>query len=131
MPQATAVKSAETGAFGRRAARRRHNMRVPGPRRLRERDADLARAADYTRGSAFAAAGVTETLMDRTFSLAVSGAVITVVLLVLFYGPVITAFVVAGSSFVLMIGMIAHSGVHAFGHWWRSHSWLLRRTKTH
>ena len=83
------------------------------------------------RGSVFAAAGGTETPMDRTFSLAVAGAVITVVLLVLFYGPVITAFVVAGSSFVLMIGMIAHSGVHAFEHWWRSHSWLLRRTKTH
>ena len=83
------------------------------------------------RGSLFAAADDTETLMDRTFNLAVLGAVMTVVVLVLVYGPVVTAFVVAGSSFALMIAMIALSGVHAFGHWRRSHSWTLRRTKTH
>lgn len=69
--------------------------------------------------------------MDRTFSLAVAGAVMTVVVLVLVYGPVVTAFVVAGASFVLMIALIALSGVHAVDHWRRSHSWTLRRTKTH
>jgi hypothetical protein len=69
--------------------------------------------------------------MDRTFSLALSGAVMAVVVLVLVYGPVVTAFVVAGSSFALMIVLIAFSGVHAFDHWRRSHSWTLRRTKTH
>ena len=69
--------------------------------------------------------------MDRTFKLAVSGAAMTVLVLVLVYGPVVTAFVVAGASFALMIGMIALSGVHALEHWWRGHPWTLRRTKTH
>ena len=69
--------------------------------------------------------------MDRTFKLAVSGAAVTVLVLVLMYGPVVTAFVVAGASFALMIGMIALSGVHAFEQWWRGQPWTLRRTKTH
>jgi hypothetical protein len=69
--------------------------------------------------------------MDRTFNLAVAGAAITVAVLVLAYGPVVTAFVVAGTSFLLMIALIAVSGVHAVEDWWRSHSWTLRRTKTH
>lgn len=69
--------------------------------------------------------------MDRTFKLAVSGAALTVVVLVLLYGPVVTAFVVAGTSFALMVGMIALSGVHAFEQWRRSHGFSLRRTKTH
>jgi hypothetical protein len=68
--------------------------------------------------------------MDRTFKLAVSGAAVAAVVLVLLYGPVVTAFVVAGASFVLMIGMIALSGVHAFAQWRRSHPLTLRRTKT-
>ena len=69
--------------------------------------------------------------MDRTFKLAVSGAAVTVLVLVLVYGPVVTAFVVAGASFALMIGMIALSGAHAFAQWRRGQSWTLRRTKTH
>jgi hypothetical protein len=55
----------------------------------------------------------------------------TVLVLVLVYGPIVTAFVVAGASFALMIGMIAMSGIHAFGEWRRGHPWTLRRTKTH
>lgn len=55
----------------------------------------------------------------------------TVVAIVLVFGPVVAAFVVAGSSFVLMIGLIVFSGVHAVEHWWRGHSWTLRRTKVH
>ena len=54
-----------------------------------------------------------------------------VVVLVLVYGPVVTAFVVAGASFALMIVLIALSGMHAFGHWWRGHPWTMRRTKVH
>ena len=69
--------------------------------------------------------------MDRTFNVAVSGAAMSVLVLVLVYGPIVTAFVVAGASFALMIGMIALSGVHALEHWWRGHPWTLRRTKTH
>ena len=69
--------------------------------------------------------------MDRTFKLAVSGAAVTVLVLVLLYGPMVTAFVVAGASFALMLGMIALSGAHAFEHWWRGQPWGLRRTKTH
>ena len=63
--------------------------------------------------------------MDRTFKLAVSGAAVTVLVLVLVYGPVVTAFVVAGASFALMIGMIALSGAHAFEQWWRGQAWTL------
>lgn len=55
----------------------------------------------------------------------------TVAALVLFFGPVVAAFVVAGSSFALVIGLIAISGVHAVEHWWRGHPLTLRRTKTH
>ena len=69
--------------------------------------------------------------MDRTFKLAVSGAAVTVLVLVLVYGPVVAAFVVAGASFALMIGMIALSGAHAFEQWWRRQPWTLRRTRTH
>ena len=69
--------------------------------------------------------------MDRTFNLAVSGAAVTVFLLAIFYGPVVTAFIVTGSSFALVIALIAFSGVHAIEDWWRGHSWTLRRTKTH
>ena len=54
-----------------------------------------------------------------------------VVVLVLVYGPVVTAFIVAGASFALMIALIAMSGMHAFNHWWRGHPWTLRRTKVH
>ena len=69
--------------------------------------------------------------MDRTFNLAVSGAAVTVFLLAIFYGPVVTAFIVTGGSFVLVIALIAFSGVHAVEQWWRGHSGMLRRTKTH
>ena len=69
--------------------------------------------------------------MDRTFNLAVSGAAVTIFVLAVVYGPVVTAFVVAGSSFALMIALIAYSGVHTVESWWRSHSFTLRRTKTH
>jgi hypothetical protein len=69
--------------------------------------------------------------LDRLFLVSATGAALTVVALVLVVGPVFTAFIVAGSSFVLMIGMIALSGVQAFERWWRGHSWTLRRTKTH
>ena len=69
--------------------------------------------------------------MDRTFKLAISGAAVAVVVLVLVYGPVVTAFFVAGASFALMIVLIALSGMHAFGHWWRGHPWTARRTRVH
>jgi hypothetical protein len=69
--------------------------------------------------------------LDVLFTVAATGAALTVVALVVFFGPVVAAFVVAGSSFVLMIGMIALSGVHAFERWWRGHAWTLHRTKTH
>ena len=69
--------------------------------------------------------------MDRLFTVAATGAALTVVAIVLVFGPVVAAFVVAGSSFVLMIGLIVFSGVHAIEHWWRGHAWTLRRTKVH
>jgi len=69
--------------------------------------------------------------MDRTFSLAVSGAAVTILVLAVVYGPVVTAFIVAGSSFALVIALIAFSGVQAVEHWWHGHSFSLRRTKTH
>ena len=69
--------------------------------------------------------------MDRIFTVAAAGAAVTVVVMVLVYGPVVAAFVVAGSSFALMIGLIALSGVHTVEHWWRGHPLTLRRTKTH
>ena len=69
--------------------------------------------------------------MDRIFLVAATGAALTVAALVLFFGPVVAAFVVAGSSFALMIGLIAISGVHAVEQWWRCHPLTLRRTKTH
>ena len=54
-----------------------------------------------------------------------------VVVLVFVYGPVVTAFIVAGASFALMIALIALSGMQAFNHWWRGHPWAVRRTKVH
>ena len=69
--------------------------------------------------------------MDRIWTLAATAAALTVVAIVIVLGPVVAAFVVAGSSFVLMIGLIALSGVHAVEHWWRGHPSTLRRTKTH
>ena len=67
--------------------------------------------------------------MDRIFIVAATGAALTVAALVLFFGPVVAAFVVAGSSFALMIALIAISGVQAVEHWWRGLP--LGRTKTH
>ena len=69
--------------------------------------------------------------MDRIFLVAATGAALTVVALVLFFGPLVAAFVVAGSSFALMIGVMAFAGVQALERWWHGHSWTLRRTKTH
>ena len=69
--------------------------------------------------------------MDRTFNLPVSGAAVTILVLAVVYGPVVTAFIVAGSSFALVIALIAFSGVQAVERWWPGHSFSLRRTKTH
>jgi hypothetical protein len=69
--------------------------------------------------------------MDRTFTVAVSGAAMTVLVLAIIYGPVVAAFIVAGSSFALIVVLIALSGVHSVERWWRSHPLTLRRTKTH
>ena len=69
--------------------------------------------------------------LDRLFIVGATGAALTVVALVVVVGPMFTAFIVAGSSFVLMIGMIALSGFHAFEGWLRGHPLTLRRTKTH
>jgi hypothetical protein len=69
--------------------------------------------------------------MDRTFNVAVSGAAVTVLVLAVIYGPVVTAFIVAGSSVALVIALIAFSGAQAFDRWRRGHSFTLRRTKTH
>jgi len=82
-------------------------------------------------GSVFALTDRTEPKMDRIFTLAATAAALTVVAIVLVFGPVVAAFVVAGSSFVLMIGLIAFSGVHAVEQWWRGHPSMLHRTKTH
>jgi hypothetical protein len=73
----------------------------------------------------------TESHMDRTFNLAVSGAAVTILVLAVVYGPVVTAFIVAGSSFALVIALIAFSGVQSVERWWHGHSFSLRRTKTH
>jgi len=56
---------------------------------------------------------------------------VTVLVLAVVYGPVVTAFIVAGSSVALVIAMIAFSGVQAVERWWRGHPVTLRRTKTH
>ena len=69
--------------------------------------------------------------MDRTFSLVAGAAVAAGILMLVFaYGPVVTAFFLAAGSFALMVALMAFTGVHAVEHWWRSHSWSLRRTKT-
>ena len=69
--------------------------------------------------------------MDWTFNVALVGVTATVLVLVFLYGPVVTAFVVAGAAFALMVAMIALSGVQAFESWWAGHHWSMRRTKTH
>ena len=79
----------------------------------------------------FALTDSTEPKMDRIFTLAATAAALTVVAIVIVFGPLVAAFVVAGSSFVLMIGLIALSGVHAVEQWWRGHPSMLHRTKTH
>jgi hypothetical protein len=61
--------------------------------------------------------------MDRMLTVAVSGAAIVALLLVLLYGPVVAAFIVASASFVLMMGVMAFRGVSLFEHW--------RRTRIH
>jgi hypothetical protein len=59
--------------------------------------------------------------MDRTLNIAIVGAAFTVLVLVIFYGPLVAAFVVAGSSFALAIGMMLMAGVQAFDRWRRTH----------
>ena len=54
---------------------------------------------------------------------------IGILMLVFAYGPVMTAFFLAGASVALMVGLMALSGVHTVEHWLRGHP--LRRTKTH
>ena len=126
---------AETGVnhvIHRRPPPIRHNMPWSA-----HRAAHIARfrrrfVSALMRGSVFAPhTHSAESLMDRTFKLAVGGAAVVVLLLVLFYGPLVTAFIVAGSSFALMIAMIAMSGIHAIGRWRRRHPLLLHRPRTH
>ena len=69
--------------------------------------------------------------MDRILLVGVIGAAVTAMVLVLLYGPVFTAFVVAGTSFLLMFGIMAARGVSIAERWWHSRSWLPHRTKTH
>lgn len=68
--------------------------------------------------------------MDRTLNIAIVGAAVTVLVIVVFFGPLVAGFIVAGSSFALAIGMMIMAGVHAFGRWRRTRV-PLRRTKTH
>ena len=68
--------------------------------------------------------------MDRILLVGVAGAVIAAIALLLLYGPVVTAFIVASTSFLLMFGIMAARGVSMFEHWWLSRSWLPHRTKT-
>jgi hypothetical protein len=69
--------------------------------------------------------------MDRTLNIAIVGAAVTVLVLVVFYGPLAAGFIVAASSFALAIGMIVMAVVQALGRWRRGHRARLRRTKTH
>jgi len=132
MPCSVGVKTGANQVIHRRPPPVRHNMpwfphsaahigRFHGPF-----------VSVLTRGSVFAPHyHSAESLMDRTFKLAVGGAAVVVLLLVLFYGPLVTGFIVAGSSFALMIAMIAMSAFHALGRWRRRHPVLLHRTRTH
>jgi len=83
------------------------------------------------RGSVFAHSYGTEPYMDRTLTFAVAGAAITAVVLVLAFGPVVAAFIVASTSFVLMFAVMMVTGFHHFERWRHSHHLTLHRTKTH
>jgi len=69
--------------------------------------------------------------MDRILLVGVAGAAVTAMVLVLLYGPLFTAFIFAGTSFLLMFGIMAARGVSMFEHWRHSRSWLPHRTRTH
>jgi hypothetical protein len=69
--------------------------------------------------------------MDRILIVGLAGAATTALVLVILYGPVVAAFIVTGTSFLLMLGVMAARGVAMFEHWWHGRSWLPRRTKTH
>jgi hypothetical protein len=69
--------------------------------------------------------------MDRTLLVGVAGASLVAMVLVLLYGPLFAAFMAAGTSFLLMLGVMVARGVSLFEHWWHSRSWLPHRTRTH
>jgi hypothetical protein len=69
--------------------------------------------------------------MDRILMFAVAGAAVTAIVSVILVGPVVTAFLVASTSFLLMLGVMAARGVSMFEQWRHSRSWFPRRTKTH
>jgi hypothetical protein len=69
--------------------------------------------------------------MDRTLVVAAVGAAATVLVLLFAYGPIITAFIVASSSFALMLAVMMVRGVTLLEGWRHSHHWTLHRTKTH
>jgi hypothetical protein len=61
--------------------------------------------------------------MDRIFNVAVTGAALVALLLVILYGPVIAAFIVTSASFLLMLGVMAFRGLSLLADW--------RRTRVH
>jgi len=68
--------------------------------------------------------------MDRMLSIGIVGMAFVVLALVVFYGPLVAAIIVAGAAFALMVGMMTVAGVHAFDQWRQGHGWTLRQ-KTH
>jgi hypothetical protein len=65
--------------------------------------------------------------MDRMLSIGIVGAAFAVLALVVFYGPLVAAFMVAGVAFALMVGMMTVAAVHAFDQWRQGHGWTVRQ----
>ena len=69
--------------------------------------------------------------MDRMLNIGIVGAAVVVLVLVVFYGPLVAPFIVAGAAFAFMVIMMVAAGIHAFDRWRQGHGWTLRHTKTH
>jgi len=65
--------------------------------------------------------------MDRMLSIGIVGAAFVVLVLVVFYGPLVAAIIVAGAAFTLMVVMMMLAGIHAFDRWRQGHGWTLRQ----
>ena len=64
--------------------------------------------------------------MDRMLNLGIVGAAFVVLALVVFYGPLVAAIIVAGAAFALMVVMMTVAGIQAFDRWRRGHGWTIR-----